>query len=141
MQPHLEEAWRALQLADRDITAFHILNKEPEAHLSIVCFHAQQAVEKSLKAVLFSRRIEFRRIHDLIELTQLLRQHGIETPVADDLLGRLNPFAVTFRYDDMDLELLTREDAAAWVTDIRRWAENQVCAAEESEQAPGADKA
>ena len=100
MQPHIEEAWRSLQLADRDITAFHILSKEPEAHLSIVCFHAQQAVEKSLKAVLFSRQIEFRRSHDLIELTQLLRQHGIETPVNDDLLGRLNPFAVTFRYDD-----------------------------------------
>lgn len=134
MQPHLEEAWRALQLADRDIMAFHILSKEPEAHLSIVCFHAQQAVEKSLKAVLFSRRIEFRRIHDLTELTQLLRQHGIETPVNDDLLSRLNPFAVTFRYDDLDIEPLTREDAATWVTDIRRWAENQVRAAEENEQ-------
>ena len=134
MQPHIEEAWRSLQLADRDITAFRILSKEPEAHLSIVCFHAQQAVEKSLKAVLFSRRIEFRRSHDLIELTQLLRQHGIETPVNDDLLGRLNPFAVTFRYDDMDIELLTREDAATWVTDIRHWAEDQVRAAEESEQ-------
>ncbi len=140
MLPHLEEAWRALQLADRDITAFHVLSKEPEAHLSIVCFHAQQAVEKSLKAVLFSRRIEFRRIHDLTELTQLLRQHGIETPVNDDLLSRLNPFAVTFRYDDLDIELLTREDAATWVTDIRRWAENQVRAAEESEQTSGPDR-
>jgi HEPN domain-containing protein len=141
MQPHLEEAWRALQLADRDITAFHILNQEPEAHLSIVCFHAQQAVEKSLKAVLYSRRIEFRRIHDLTELTQLLRQHGIETPLADDLLARLNPFAVTFRYDNMDIELLTREDAAMWVRDIHRWAEEQVRAAEESEQSPDTDKA
>jgi hypothetical protein len=36
MQPHLEEAWRALQLADRDITAFRILSQEPDAHLSIV---------------------------------------------------------------------------------------------------------
>jgi len=140
MQPHIEEAWRSLQLADRDITAFHILSKEPEAHLSIACFHAQQAVEKSLKAVLFSRRIEFRRIHDLTELTQLLRQHGIETTVSDDLLGRLNPFAVTFRYDDMDIELLTREDAETWVTSVRRWAEAQVRTAAESEQAPGADR-
>ena len=55
--------------------------------------------------------------------------------------SRLNPFAVTFRYDELDIELLTREDAAAWVMDIRRWAENQVRAAEESEQTPGADKA
>jgi len=140
MQPHIEEAWRSLQLADRDITAFRILSQEPEAHLSIVCFHAQQAVEKSLKAVLFSRRIEFRRIHDLIELTQLLRRHGIETPVSDDLLGRLNPFAATFRYDDIDIEVLTSQDAAAWVTDIRRWAENQVRTAAESEPPPDADQ-
>jgi HEPN domain-containing protein len=113
MKPHIEEAWRALQLADRDIKVFDILRGDPEAHLSIVCFHAQQAVEKSLKAVLFSRRIEFRRTHNLTELAQLLRQHGVEMPVADDPLRRLNPFAVTFRYDDMDIELVTREDAAS----------------------------
>jgi hypothetical protein len=89
---------------------------------------------------LFSRRIEFRRIHDLTELTQLLRQHGIETPVNDDLLGRLIPFAVTFRYDDMDIELLTREDTEIWVMSVRRWAGEQVRTAAENEQAPGADK-
>ena len=100
MKPHIEEAWRALRLSDRDITVFDILVEEPEAHLSIVLFHAQQAVEKSLKAVLFSRQIEFRRTHDLTELAQLLRQEGVETPVVDGLLERMNPFAVTFRYDD-----------------------------------------
>jgi len=76
MKPHIEEAWRALRLADRDIKVFDILVDESEAHLSIVLFHAQQALEKSLKAVLFSRQIEFRRTHDLTELTQLLRQGG-----------------------------------------------------------------
>ena len=133
MKPHIEEAWRSLQLADRDIKVFEILSDEPEAHLSIVCFHAQQAVEKSLKAVLFSRQIEFRRTHDLTELAQLLREHEIESPVADDSLSRLNPFAVTFRYDDMDIELITREDAASWVADVRRWAEVQVHVATENE--------
>ncbi|QUV79895.1 HEPN domain-containing protein [Chloracidobacterium thermophilum] len=58
MEPHLEEAWRSLRLADRDIKAFEVLKKEPEVHLSIVYFHAQQAVEKSLKAVLFAQQIE-----------------------------------------------------------------------------------
>ena len=86
MKPHIEEAWRALRPADRDIKVFDILVEEPEAHLSIVLFHAQQAVEKSLKAVLFSRQIQFRHTHNLTELAQLLRQEGVETPVADDLL-------------------------------------------------------
>jgi HEPN domain-containing protein len=138
MKPHIEEAWRALRLADRDIKVFNILVEEPEAHLSIVLFHAQQAMEKSLKAVLFSRQIEFRRTHDLTELTHLLRQEGIETPVADDLLERMNPFPVTFRYDDMDIELsMTREDVAGPLVKVRKWAETQVSAAAQSGQGSG----
>jgi HEPN domain-containing protein len=134
MKPHIEEAWRALHLADRDITVFDILVEEPEAHLSIVLFHAQQAVEKSLKAVLFSRQIEFRRTHNLIELAQLLRREGVEAPVTDDLLERLNPFAVTFCYDDMDIELMTRKDAMGLVVKVWKWAEAQVSTAAQSEQ-------
>ena len=134
MKPHIEEAWRVLRLADRDITVFDILVEEPEAHLSIVLFHAQQAVEKSLKAVLFSRQIEFRRTHNLTELAQLLRWEGVETPVTDDLLERLNPFAVTFRYDDMDIELMTRKDAIGPVVKVWKWAEAQVSTAAQSEQ-------
>lgn len=68
MQPHIEEAWRSLRLADRDITAFNILKEQPEAHVSIVNFHAQQAVEKALKAVLYAFEIEFDRTHDLVKL-------------------------------------------------------------------------
>jgi HEPN domain-containing protein len=138
MKPHIEEAWRSLRLADRDIKAFEILKEEPEAHLSIVCFHAQQAMEKSLKAVLFSRQIEFERIHDLVQLAQLLRGRDVIVPLSDDGLRRLNPFAVTFRYDDMEIELITREDAANWVADVRRWAEEQVSAATENEETNGA---
>ncbi len=134
MRPHIEEAWRGLRLADRDIKVFDILMEEPEAHLSIVLFHAQQAVEKSLKAVLFSRQIEFRRTHDLTELAELLRQEGVETPVADDSLERLNPFAVTFRYDDMDIELMTPEDVVGLVVEVRKWAEAQVSATAQCEQ-------
>jgi acetyl-CoA acetyltransferase len=38
----------------------------------------------------------------------------------------------------MDTELLTRQDDEIWVTSVRRWAENQVRVAGESEQALGA---
>lgn len=100
MKPNVEEALRTLHVASHDMKAPEILKESPEIHLSIVCFHAQQTIEKSLKAVLFLHRIEFRRTHDLTELAQLLRQHGIESPVADLQLNVLNPFAVTFRYDD-----------------------------------------
>jgi len=89
MQPHLEEAWRLLRLADRDIKAFEVLKEAPDVHLSIIYFHTQQAVEKSLKAVLFLQQIEFARTHDLVKLARLLRNHGVMPPVTEDQLRRL----------------------------------------------------
>ena len=139
MKPHLEEAWRSLRLADRDIQAFDVLKERPEVHISMVCFHAQQAVEKSLKAVLFSHRIEFERIHDLVQLAQLLSNRGLVLLVPEDHLRRLNPFAVTFRYDDLDIEPISRLDTASIVANVRRWAEEQVSVAAESERTAGAD--
>jgi predicted nucleotidyltransferase len=67
MRPNIEEARRSLRAADRDIKAFEILRGASGAPLAALCFHAQQAFEKSLKAVLFLHLIEFRRTHDLVK--------------------------------------------------------------------------
>ena len=99
MTPQREEALRSLRLADRDVAAFEALLRHPEVPPAIACFHAQQAIEKCLKAVLFSRLVEFRRTHDLIELSDLLEGNGIQIPVASAWLKSLNPFAVAFRYE------------------------------------------
>lgn len=129
MQPHLEEALRSLRVAARDIKAFQVLKDAPEIDLTSMCFHAQQAIEKSLKAFLFLRQVEFRRTHDLVELAQLLHQHGVGVPVADDQLSRLSPFAVALRYDDMSVSTISREAAAEPVILMYRWAEALVQAA------------
>jgi HEPN domain-containing protein len=134
MKPHIEEAFLSLRLADRDIKAFEVLSKDPEVHLSVACFHAQQAVEKSLKAVLFAHEIEFGRTHDLIKLTQLLRRRGVTIPVSDSQLRKLNPFAVTFRYDEGDIETIPQEEAADLVSSTQRWAEMIVQAERKREE-------
>ena len=139
MKPHIEEAWRSLRLADRDIQAFDALKANPQVHISMICFHAQQAVEKSLKAVLFSRRIEFKRVHDLVKLARLLSERGIVLPVPEGQLRHLNPFAVTFRYDDIEIELTSLSNVVSVVADVRRWAKEQVSAAVESEGTDGPD--
>ena len=38
MKPHIEEAWRALRLADRDIQAFYVLKESPDIHIAVICF-------------------------------------------------------------------------------------------------------
>ena len=51
MTPSREEALRALRMADRDIVAFRKMKNDTEIHFTTTCFHAQQAVEKCMKAV------------------------------------------------------------------------------------------
>ena len=82
MTPQREEASSWLRLADNDIAAFRALLRHPEVHPATAYFHAQQAIEKCLKAVMFLRRIEFRRTHDLIELIDLLERERIALPMA-----------------------------------------------------------
>jgi HEPN domain-containing protein len=122
MTPQHEEALRALRLADRDIAVFERIKDAPDIHVSMAYFHAQQAVEKSLKAVLYEKHVDFRRTHDLAELAALLHRAGHPPPCADVELLKLNPYGVAFRYDDQDIELLTRVEVARIVRAIRGWA-------------------
>src|SRR5437899_1804273 len=66
---------------------------------AIVGFHAQQAIEKAMKAVLEARRVQYPFTHDLVKLLSLLATCGIICPVSADDAERFNPFAVHLRYD------------------------------------------
>lgn len=122
MTPHREEALRSLRMADHDIAAFQALMQHTEVHPAMACFHAQQAVEKCVKAVLFSRTVEFRRTHDLTELSDLLERDGVRIPVASDWLKALNPFAVAFRYEETEPRALDTAALADVVDTVRTWA-------------------
>ncbi|MFK5969578.1 MAG: HEPN domain-containing protein [Candidatus Marithrix sp.] len=119
-----QEAQRFFCLAERDASAFRVLKDASDIHLSTVCFHAQQAVEKYLKSVIIQQGFELRKTHDLEAIYYILSEHGIVLPVGLEELGKLNPYAVTFRYDDMDIELLTRNEAENIMNTVRDWVEN-----------------
>jgi HEPN domain-containing protein len=120
--PHIEEALLSLRLADRDIVAFETLRDSPRASSASACFHAQQAIEKCFKSVLYQNRIEFRRTHDLTVLTNLLNKNGIKLPLPDDRLQEINPCAVDFRYGEETMSLPSREVMTELVTIHRKWA-------------------
>ncbi len=62
-----------------------------------VGFHAQQCVEKYLKALLISRQIDPPRIHDLTELYALLPD-GLLEGFNVHSLEELNPYSIEGRY-------------------------------------------
>ncbi len=58
--------------AEADLRAAQLLSLDSGVPGRISCFHAQQAAEKALKALLVANDIPFRKTHDLVVLVGLL---------------------------------------------------------------------
>jgi len=69
-----------------------------EIFLEDLCFETQQAAEKALKAVLISRKIPFRLVHDLAELITLLEKDGMSLPKDVRNSAVLTDYSVEARY-------------------------------------------
>ncbi|MBF8259589.1 MAG: hypothetical protein HW377_1963 [Actinobacteria bacterium] len=70
---------------------------DPDTLLETLCFHAQQAVEKCLKAVLVSRGIAPPATHNLKTLVERFPS-GLEVPAYVVDAAALTDYAVTARY-------------------------------------------
>jgi HEPN domain-containing protein len=70
--------------------------------LEDLCFEAQQAAEKALKAVCIFYQIEFPRTHSMNTLTALLEQAGIQMPAEVREADLLTSYAVQARYPDWE---------------------------------------
>lgn len=88
-----------LKKAANDLTAADA-TLSTELALDTVCFHAQQAVEKSLKAILTFHGVEYPWRHDLGELLELVKPLAPEIGPYEDQILRMTPYAVEVRYDD-----------------------------------------
>ena len=75
-----EQAERLRRKAAGDEEAMSALLAVSSVPDEVIGFHAQQAVEKLLKALLSHRRVAFRRTHDLTELLDLLASNGVTIP-------------------------------------------------------------
>jgi HEPN domain-containing protein len=115
-----------LRKAKGDESTVEKLLPDPTSHDEIIGFHAQQAVEKLLKAVLAYHAVPYPRIHDLTELVDLLRENKISFPVDLEEIDRLTPFATVFRYAELSAEpprAFNRSWALELVRRVRAWAE------------------
>lgn len=72
--------------------------KHEEVFWEDLCFDAQQAVEKSLKALLLFHKIPFRFVHDIAELLTVLEQNGLSLPEQIRAAAELSDYAVEARY-------------------------------------------
>ena len=70
--------WR-IQAAYRNLGGFRREFEHPEGEQENYCFHAQQAVENSLKAWISAAELDYSGIHDLDSIAQSVLEHPLES--------------------------------------------------------------
>ena len=98
MSPELELVNKWLQRARSDLRMAEIALDSDQPESAGACFHCQQAVEKSLKAFLVFRDVEFEWSHEIGYLLGLCCKHDGAFGQFDRWAEQLTGFAVRFRY-------------------------------------------
>jgi len=97
----------------------------------MVCYHAQQTVEKILKATLTEHEIEFSLTHNILDLRNAVEASGHKTPLTDEDAIFLNS-VYRARYpsdlgllpsgeptqEDADKALSIAKEVANWLRDV-----------------------
>ena len=111
-----------LRLAEGDLAIARCSTAEGVL-LESLCFHAQQAVEKSIKAVMQSRNLVVPRTHDIAALITYLINAGVDFPEGLREAAILTDYAVAARYpgsweeierDDYETALSLAAQVVAW---------------------------
>jgi HEPN domain-containing protein len=91
---------RWMSRASNDLrTAQTMLTVDPPT-TDTICFHAQQCIEKSLKAFLTFADQHIERTHDLVRLVALCKQIDPTLSILSETAVKLTDYAVTSRYPD-----------------------------------------
>jgi HEPN domain-containing protein len=97
----IDQARQMMVMASKDIKAMKSLLLPESADDEIFGFHAQQAVEKSLKAWIAVVGGSYGFVHDIHVLLLNLRELGCDISRFKSLL-LLNVYAVRFRYEPQE---------------------------------------
>jgi HEPN domain-containing protein len=123
-EPGSPKDWLRYAISDLELAR---TSDVPNVMLESLCYHAQQCVEKSLKAVLVARHIPVQKTHSIGRLLDRLAEQG---PVPEHIgeAAALTDYAVTSRYPGV-VEPVTQteyERALRLAEAVLAWAE-QAC--------------
>jgi HEPN domain-containing protein len=109
---------RWLDKASRDLDLALDLLREDRPYPEAICFHAQQAAEKYLKAYLTWHEVEFPKTHAIEKLLRLAGSIDPGLPRSLDEATALSAYAIEVRYAD-DAMQVGRGDAEQAVEHAR----------------------
>lgn len=117
-------AW--LARAKSNLKIAELGSGQPGIFLEDLCFDAQQAAEKALKAVCVRHNLDFPKTHSLVILMDILESAGLRIPPEVKAADGLTSYAVQARYPGWGEEV-TEEEYRGALELARRvvsWAES-----------------
>ena len=102
--------------------------KKEGVYLEDLCFDAQQAAEKAIKALLIHHKVRFPYVHDLAALLTLVEQAGREVPQFIRQAARLTRYAVAARYPGISESVTHKEyeEAVTIAEEVVDWVEGML---------------
>ena len=90
--------------ATQDLAVVNKLIDDPAIDDETLGYHAQQAAEKLIKALLAHGGHDYPRSHNIGLLLDLLESHGTRLPERFEDVQALTPFGTVYRYDNLPLD-------------------------------------
>jgi HEPN domain-containing protein len=115
-----------IRRAEEDLAAVQAMLQAPAIADVVVGLHAQQAVERALKAVLAAGGLEYPFTHDIDALAELCEAAGTQLPSELDEADRLTPYAALVRYDQVPHGSVKRHDAGRLAQAAVAWARQAI---------------
>ncbi len=81
-----------MEKAEEDF-GFASSSLELENYFAQICFHFQQAAEKYLETFIIANELEFRPVHNLLELLEICKQKGTRIEEIEESCRYLNPLS------------------------------------------------
>ncbi len=110
-----------LRKARQDLALVETVTESTAIADEIYGFHAQQAIEKALKAVLTRFGKTYAFTHDLSILYEEVEDLGIELPATLEQVEGMTTFAVQFRYTLLEEGNLDRQSSSKLARDVVEW--------------------
>jgi len=104
------------------ISALTLARRRNNPVPDVSCNQCQQCAEKYLKALLVRHQVGFPKIHDLVQLEELVAQVEPDIRLAHSSLSTLNPYGIDIRYPGLDATPADAREAIKAIKQVRKYA-------------------
>ena len=115
-----------VEKAAGDVATLRAIAESRNVPDEAIGLHAQQAVEKALKAVLALSGVRYPFTHDIDRLVELVEAEGLELSASLREAGQLTPWALAHRYESAPSLDAGRQNMLALASEAVSWARELV---------------